>query len=403
MSDTDAAVLDDTEGTNGGSTRVADGRAPNTAAQARVLRLGRLLMIIVAAALAAVVAILVVRQNHDEHRASERDRSIAAARQAATAMTSIGWQHAEENVATILAGAAGTYRDDFAARSGPLVDVITNTHATSTGTVVEAAIESSTATTTQVLVTVRVNTTDQYMPQPEERSWRMRMTVQPDGNAVKLVGLYAMPRAIAVPNLGRMLRPPPTGSRLWRFLDLFSGTNLRLYRASGGRIGGRMGRAPVLLLEHVGRRSGTRRVTPILFLADGDRLVIVGSKAGAARDPAWVANLEANPSTTVEVARRRVPVRARRATEVERRARPMEFPDADHHIIVVGGRDCGRVMIDRNPERILVVDIALLPEARSRCVGTQILRTLAEEAEVQAAPPLERPVTRPTVAAQAAN
>ena len=132
--------------------------------------------------------------------------------------------------------------------------------------------------------------------------------------------LYRMPRAIAAPNVGRRLRPPRPGSRLWRALDFFSGANVQLYRVSGGRIGGRMGRAPVLLLHHVGRKSGTPRVTPVLFLADDSRLVIVGSKGGAAKHPAWFHNLRANPLTTVEVARRRFQVRAREATEAERAA-----------------------------------------------------------------------------------
>ena len=129
---------------------------------------------------------------------------------------------------------------------------------------------------------------------------------------------YPLPRSIAAPNLGRLLPPPRPGSRLWRVLNAFSGANVRLYRLSGGRIGGRMGAAPVLLLHHVGRKSGALRVTPLLFLADGPRLVVVGSKGGAARDPVWVANLMAHPDTTVEVGRRRVRVRARMAGEDER-------------------------------------------------------------------------------------
>lgn len=131
---------------------------------------------------------------------------------------------------------------------------------------------------------------------------------------------YPMPRSIPAPNFGRLFAPPPTGSRRWRLVDLFSTTNLWLYRRSGGRIGGRMGRAPVLLLHHVGRKSGKQRVTPILFLADGERLVVVGSKGGAAKDPAWFTNLMANPVTTVEVGRRRVRVRARVADGAERTA-----------------------------------------------------------------------------------
>jgi deazaflavin-dependent oxidoreductase (nitroreductase family) len=81
-----------------------------------------------------------------------------------------------------------------------------------------------------------------------------------------------------------------------------------------------MGRAPILLLHHVGRRTGSERVTPVLFLSDGPRLVVVGSKGGAARDPAWVENLRANPMTVVEIGRRRVGVRARPASESERAA-----------------------------------------------------------------------------------
>src|SRR5947207_7960752 len=106
---------------------------------------------------------------------------------------------------------------------------------------------------------------------------------------------YRMPQAIPVPNVGRLFRPPRPGSRVWRLMNAFGSANVRLYRISGGRIGGRMNGAPVLLLHHTGRRSGIERVTPLLFLADGERLLIVGSKGGAATDPAWVANLEAHP------------------------------------------------------------------------------------------------------------
>jgi F420H(2)-dependent quinone reductase len=145
------------------------------------------------------------------------------------------------------------------------------------------------------------------------------MAVQPKGG--ERLSAYPMPRAtIPVPNVGRVFSPPRPGSPIWRFLNVYSRTNVLLYRLSGGRIGGRMARAPVLLLRHVGRKSGTARVTPVLFLADGARLVIVGSKGGASKNPAWFGNLMAQPETTVEVARRRIAVRARPATEAERTA-----------------------------------------------------------------------------------
>ena len=129
-----------------------------------------------------------------------------------------------------------------------------------------------------------------------------------------------MPRSIPVPNPGRFSKPPPEGSRSWRLFNRLTDGNVWLYRRSGGRIGGRMGRASVLLLHHVGRRSGKERVTPVLFLADDERLVIVGSKGGADKPPAWLGNLMAHPVTTVEVGSRRVRVQARMASEAERTA-----------------------------------------------------------------------------------
>ena len=115
-----------------------------------------------------------------------------------------------------------------------------------------------------------------------------------------------------------MTKPPPASSSYWKLISLVSRVNVAVYRLSGGRLGGRFGRAPILLLQHVGRRSGKARVTPLLYLADGDRLVIVASKGGTDRHPAWFHNLMANPATTVEVGRERRRVRARPATSEER-------------------------------------------------------------------------------------
>ena len=70
----------------------------------------------------------------------------------------------------------------------------------------------------------------------------------------------------------------------------------------------------------MGRRSGKARVSPVLYLEDGDRLVIVASKGGTDKNPAWYHNLIAAPDTEVEIGRERRRVRARRATEEERSA-----------------------------------------------------------------------------------
>jgi deazaflavin-dependent oxidoreductase (nitroreductase family) len=75
---------------------------------------------------------------------------------------------------------------------------------------------------------------------------------------------------------------------------------------------------PVLLLHHVGRRSGEQRVTPLLYLADGEDLVIVASMGGTPKHPAWFHNLTAGPATEVEVGSERRTVTARVAGAEER-------------------------------------------------------------------------------------
>jgi F420H(2)-dependent quinone reductase len=95
--------------------------------------------------------------------------------------------------------------------------------------------------------------------------------------------------------------------------------NIPVYRLSGGRIGGRINRAPVLLLTTTGRKSGQKRTAPVVYLADGDDLVVIGSNAGHSRTPAWSLNLKENPDAEVEVGRERRRVRAR-VTEGEERA-----------------------------------------------------------------------------------
>jgi F420H(2)-dependent quinone reductase len=95
--------------------------------------------------------------------------------------------------------------------------------------------------------------------------------------------------------------------------------NVPLYRLSGGRVGGKVGCAPVLLLTSTGRRSGQQRTAPVLYLKDGERLVVIGSNAGNKKAPAWSLNLKFNPDAEVEVGRDHSLVRAR-VTEGEERA-----------------------------------------------------------------------------------
>jgi deazaflavin-dependent oxidoreductase (nitroreductase family) len=73
------------------------------------------------------------------------------------------------------------------------------------------------------------------------------------------------------------------------------------FRANEGRVGGSFKGAPMLLLTTTGRRTGVRRTNPMMYLKDGDRLLVFASKGGAPTHPDWYHNLVADPQVTVEV------------------------------------------------------------------------------------------------------
>ncbi|HEX2234240.1 MAG TPA: nitroreductase family deazaflavin-dependent oxidoreductase [Thermoleophilaceae bacterium] len=107
--------------------------------------------------------------------------------------------------------------------------------------------------------------------------------------------------------------------RSWPLLGRLTGLHTFAYRATKGVIGHRIpGAFSMLLLDHVGAKSGEKRTSPLLYLADGDDLVIVASKGGHPQNPAWFHNLRANPVTTVQVGSEKRKVRARVANGEER-------------------------------------------------------------------------------------
>jgi deazaflavin-dependent oxidoreductase (nitroreductase family) len=92
-----------------------------------------------------------------------------------------------------------------------------------------------------------------------------------------------------------------------------------VYELSGGRIGASLGRAPMLLLRTIGRKTGQPRTAALLYHRDADNYVVVGSKGGSDAAPGWLLNLEAGPLVEVQVGTRRFPAKARVASPAERR------------------------------------------------------------------------------------
>ena len=117
-----------------------------------------------------------------------------------------------------------------------------------------------------------------------------------------------------------MPKPPPASSPVWKVIGLFGRVDRLLLRVTkGGR--SFVSSAPTLVLHHVGRKSGTARKTPLIFLDDAPDLVVVASKGGVDTDPDWYRNLMAMPVAEVELpGRERRRVRPRVASAPERTA-----------------------------------------------------------------------------------
>jgi deazaflavin-dependent oxidoreductase (nitroreductase family) len=108
--------------------------------------------------------------------------------------------------------------------------------------------------------------------------------------------------------------------RNWPLLTRLMGGHAKIYRATHGLIGYRVpGAPPMLLLDHIGAKSGKSRTSPLVFARDGANFVLVASKGGYPKNPGWFHNLKAHPDTTIQVGSKRIDVHAHVADPDERR------------------------------------------------------------------------------------
>ena len=111
----------------------------------------------------------------------------------------------------------------------------------------------------------------------------------------------------------------PFQERLGRAaVQWMSGINTIAYRLSEGRVASRVGRAPICLLTTTGRRSGSQRTVPLVYVPDGLDCVVAASRGGMNSHPALYLNLRQNPHAYVQVGSSTMPVIARQATDAER-------------------------------------------------------------------------------------
>lgn len=101
-------------------------------------------------------------------------------------------------------------------------------------------------------------------------------------------------------------------------MNAFTALHISIYRLSSGRIGGYFRGAPVLLLTTTGKKTGKPRTTPLLYLPDRDRWILVGSNGGRPNDPSWWSNLKKKPEAEIRIKSETTKVFARKASPDEK-------------------------------------------------------------------------------------
>jgi Mce-associated membrane protein len=131
---------------------------------------------------------------YQSHQADEqRKLFLSVGRQGALNLTTIDFQHADQDVQRILDSATGTFYDDFQKRAQPFVEVVKQAQSKSEGTIAEAGLESESDNGAQVLVAVTVKTSNAGAPDQAPRAWRMRISVQKVGDDAKVSNVEFVP------------------------------------------------------------------------------------------------------------------------------------------------------------------------------------------------------------------
>jgi Mce-associated membrane protein len=129
-------------------------------------------------------------QRHEAQ--AQRDLFVQTARQGAVNLTTINYTEVETDVQRVLESATGAFRDDFAKRSQPFIEIVKAARSQSEGTITEAGLESQRGDSAQVLVAVAVKSRTAVGEQ-EPRQWRMRIEVQAVGDGAKVSNVVFVP------------------------------------------------------------------------------------------------------------------------------------------------------------------------------------------------------------------
>ena len=167
--------------------------AEDTTPRMSHVRLATIVGLVVVLALGGLVGWLSFRAYQSHQLDTQRNVFLQVGRQGAINLTTIDYQHVDDDVKRILDSATGKFYDDFQQRSQPFTEVVKQVKSKSVGTVTEAGLESESDDEAQVLVAVAVNTTVEGQPEQQPRAWRMRILVQKVGDDTKVSNVEFVP------------------------------------------------------------------------------------------------------------------------------------------------------------------------------------------------------------------
>ncbi|MFV8162871.1 Mce protein [Mycobacterium sp. 134] len=134
--------------------------------------------VVLVVALAALTGWLGYNFYQVHHEQQRRAMFVDTARLGATNLTSIDWEHAEDDIQRVLDTSSGKFYDDFEKRSKSFLEVVKQIKSKSVGTVTSSGLESYSNDRADVLVSVTVRSTNAGVPEQKPQVWRMVLTVQ---------------------------------------------------------------------------------------------------------------------------------------------------------------------------------------------------------------------------------
>jgi Mce-associated membrane protein len=156
-------------------------------------RLAAAFMVAVAAALGGIAGYFTIQLRHLDRVTDQRAAFLQLARQEAVNLTTIDWQHADDDVRRIIDSATGEFRNDFEKRSQPFIDVVRQAQSTSEGTVTMAGLESASNDQARALVAVTVKTSSGNSRETSSKAWRMRIDIQRTDDGLKVNNVQFVP------------------------------------------------------------------------------------------------------------------------------------------------------------------------------------------------------------------